>query len=759
MRNAGIPFGIGIGMMLVGVLAGGALADGMIVPVRPDLRVRGSWAVKYHRVTMTVRNQVASVSIDQEFVNTGEGMIEVEYLFPVPPGAVIDSMTLLVNGQEFAARLLKADEARKIYEDIVRKKKDPALLEYAGFGLYRTRAFPLTPGTPARVMVTYKYVCKRDSDLIEVWYPLNTEKFSARPIEEVSVRADIKETSADITTIYSPSHDIAVTRKGPRHVIVTYKAANALPATDFQVFYKAANEDVGAMLLTYQPRGDIGYFMMLASPNPRTAKQTVQPKDVVVVLDRSGSMSGKKISQATEALRFIINNLNTDDHFNVIAYNDTVETFFPHLVPPGEDDVRKAMELIDGIDARGGTNIHEALQQAMGQAEMSHSIQSRIPQRPSYIIFLTDGLPTVGKTPEHVKESVIVADTTKANKIGARLFAFGVGYDVNVRLLDRLVAGNHGRSDYVKPNEPIESKVSSLYAKIKNPVMTDLKVRIHGVGMMDTYPREIGDLFEGDQIVLVGRYMEKDFASPPKTQLIITGNYEGAQRGFEYPVTLAEAGRSSHAFVETLWATRRVGWLLDQIQLTGEKDELVDEIVRLATAHGIMTPYTSFLADERTDLAAAPSVLRERAGKAIAADFEYAARGGASAQRSAMNRLALNLADRPAEKSASGPMQVIGYANKDAYEMGRAETVSNVRQAGNQAIYRRGRVWVAANASKLDPNSDENVKTIERFSGEYFELVRSNTIAENQVLATQQAGEELLIKLRGQAYRIKSLSE
>ena len=759
MRNAGIPFGIGIGMMLVGVLAGGALADGMIVPVRPDLRVRGSWAVKYHRVTMTVRNQVASVSIDQEFVNTGEGMIEVEYLFPVPPGAVIDSMTLLVNGQEFAARLLKADEARKIYEDIVRKKKDPALLEYAGFGLYRTRAFPLTPGTPARVMVTYKYVCKRDSDLIEVWYPLNTEKFSARPIEEVSVRADIKETSADITTIYSPSHDIAVTRKGPRHVIVTYKAANALPATDFQVFYKAANEDVGAMLLTYQPRGDIGYFMMLASPNPRTAKQTVQPKDVVVVLDRSGSMSGKKISQATEALRFIINNLNTDDHFNVIAYNDTVETFFPHLVPPGEDDVRKAMELIDGIDARGGTNIHEALQQAMGQAEMSHSIQSRIPQRPSYIIFLTDGLPTVGKTPEHVKESVIVADTTKANKIGARLFAFGVGYDVNVRLLDRLVAGNHGRSDYVKPNEPIESKVSSLYAKIKNPVMTDLKVRIHGVGMMDTYPREIGDLFEGDQIVLVGRYMEKDFASPPKTQLIITGNYEGAQRGFEYPVTLAEAGRSSHAFVETLWETRRVGWLLDQIQLTGEKDELVDEIVRLATAHGIMTPYTSFLADERTDLAAAPSVLRERAGKAIAADFEYAARGGASAQRSAMNRLALNLADRPAEKSASGPMQVIGYANKDAYEMGRAETVSNVRQAGNQAIYRRGRVWVAANASKLDPNSDENVKTIERFSGEYFELVRSNTIAENQVLATQQAGEELLIKLRGQAYRIKSLSE
>ena len=295
--------------------------------------------------------------------------------------------------------------------------------------------------------------------------------------------------------------------------------------------------------------------------------------------------------------------------------------------------------------------------------------------------------------------------------------------------------------------------------------MTNVKITVRGVTLKDAYPREVGDLFEGDQIVLVGRYRHeahmagrkgaKGFITSHKTTLIITGNYQGKQRGFEYSVTLSGAGRSPHAFVEKLWATRRVGWLLDQIQLNGEKDELVDEIVRLSTAHGIMTPYTSFLADENTNLAGPVSSLRAEAGERMARDFDKAAKGGATAQRGAKNRQALNYARRPAGKSSGGRLSLIGHADKEAYEMGKAQSVSNVRQAGNQAIYRRGRVWVAANASKLDPTSDENVHIVERFSDEYFALVRGNTIAENQVLATQQTGEELLIKLRGQAYRIR----
>ncbi|KKL62694.1 hypothetical protein LCGC14_2182650, partial [marine sediment metagenome] len=349
-----------IGAMVLLAVGAGAWADGLVVPVRPEHRVRGTWAVKYHKVDIRVRDQVASVSIDQAFVNTGRARMEVEYLFPVPPEAAIDSMTLLVNGKEFAAKLLKADEARRIYEGIVRQKKDPALLEYVGFGLYKTRAFPLDPGKPMRVQITYKDVCRKDSDLVRVWYPLNTEKFSARKIEEVEVVVDIK-AAGDILAPYSPSHDITVERKASSHVVVTYRVKNALPTQDFEVYYKQSAKDVEATMLTHMPESDKdGYFMLLVSPNPKTAKDHVWPKDIIMVLDRSGSMQGDKIRQAKEALGFILKNLNAKDRFNVVVYSDTVEPLYDELVAVSEAKVKDALGQVDAVDAGGGTNIHEA---------------------------------------------------------------------------------------------------------------------------------------------------------------------------------------------------------------------------------------------------------------------------------------------------------------------------------------------------------------------------------------------------------------
>jgi len=747
---------IATALVVLGLSATVSLADGMIVPVRPDIRVRGHWAVKYHHVQITVRDQVASVTIDQEFVNTGKGMIEVEYLFPVPPDAAIDAMTLVVNGKEFAAKLLKADEARKIYEEIVRKKKDPALLEYAGFGLYRTRAFPLEPGKPAKVVVHYEMVCKKDRDLVEVWYPLNTEKFSAKPIEDVKVTVDIK-AAADITAVYSPTHEITVDRKDARHVIATYHEKDALPASDIQVFYKAADEDVAATLLTYQPQTDKdGYFLLLVSPNPRTAGDKVLPKDVVVVFDHSGSMSGEKITQAKDAVRFILKNLNPNDRFNVIAYCDLVESFFKGLVNGSEKNIAQALDRLDRIDARGGTNIHEALQTALKLCPVA----GQPSERPKYILFLTDGIPTVGQT----VEKTILADVKKANAAGARIFAFGVGYDVNIRLLDKLVRDNSGRSDYVKPTENIEAKIASLYAKIKNPVMTGLKLEILGIQLRDMYPRELGDLFDGDQIVLTGRYdsqsakklrLRSDLPYGGAVTLVISGVYEGKQRAFEYPVKINGSDRR-YAFVERLWAIRRVGYLMDQIQLHGESKELIDELVELSKLYGIMTPYTSFLADETTELADA-LMLRGRmsvAAKSLGGDIS-----GGAGQRAAMARQSLNEAVVVPQTSAPGRgrgQMMFGNVSKKDYEAGKRETVANVRQAGNQALYRRGNLWVAANASGVDPDRDAaRIQDVQRFSEAYFALVRANTVDENQIFASQQSDEELLVELRGQVYRIR----
>ena len=739
-------------LLVAAATAATAHADGMIVPTRPEIRVRGHWAVKYHHVNIRVRDQVAFVEIDQEFVNTGKGAIEVEYLFPVPPGAAIDGMTLVVNGKEFAARMLKADEARKIYEDIVRKKKDPALLEYAGFGLYKTRAFPLEPGKPARVVVKYKNVCKRDQSLTEVWYPLNTEKFSARPIDDVEVKVDIQARS-DITGVYSPTHPLTETVKGPRHRVVVYRAKKTLPIADFQAFYKTTDKDIGATLLTHQPYGDRdGYFMLLVSPNPRAGKKKIVPKDVVVVLDHSGSMGGKKIDQAKTAVQYILKRLNSEDRFNVIAYSDGVDKAFEGLPAVSDDRVANAVDWVDRIESAGGTNIHDALVTAMTALG-----DAKKPGRPGYVIFLTDGLPTIGKT----NEKDILAGAKAANRSGARLFAFGVGYDVNVRLLDRLVGDNHGRSNYVRPNEPVEAKITALYTKIRNPVMTNLQLSVARLRLRDMYPRELGDLFDGDQIVVVGRYDSRDAAALPgkgaKRKAIVTikGVYDSAERAFEYPVTVNAAGRDMRfEFVEKLWAIRRVGFLLDKIQLHGESKELTDELIRLAKEYGIMTPYTSFLADETVELSK-KAALAFGAGKATRGLRAYK---GGKGQLAADNRSQVNNNDK-IQSALSGPapgVRVLGNSSLENYEGRKRETVTNVRQVGNQAVYRRGRTWIANNASDVDLKKDlAKIRDIVRFSQAYFALVKDNTVADNQLMATQRTGEELVLRLRGQVYRIK----
>ena len=753
-------------------LSAAATADGFIVPIhrhpphphpRPQpVPFRGSWAVKYHHVNIRVRDQVASVSIDQAFVNTGQGAMEVEYFFPVPPGAAIDSMTLMVDGKEFTAKLLKADEARKIYEETVRRMKDPALLEYAGFGLYKTSAFPLQPGKPANVLVTYKGVCRKDNNLVEVWYPLNTEKFSAKPLESVEVKVDIQ-SKGDITTIYSPTHQLTFERDEPRHKVAVFKAKDALPVTDFQVLYKESDDAVGATLISHLGDDEKdGYFMLLVSPNPRSAKTHVVPKDVVVVFDHSGSMRGEKLDQAKDALRYILKNLNKEDRFNVIVYSDSTEPMFDRLVGAREK-LDEAMERIDGLDATGATNIHEALLTAMSMAPQRKDAKPG-QHRPAYVIFLTDGQPTAGKKTD---EKDILSDTRNANTSNARIFTFGVGYDPNVRLLDKLAEENGGRSEYVKPKEAIGAKVSTLYNKIKNPVMTNLAVKVINLKLRDMYPQELGDLFDGDQIVLVGRYDGKDASALPageggarQSQLVVSGIYEGKEKGFEYNVPIRCAGKDSrYVFVEKLWAVRRVGYLLDQVQLHGKSQEVVDEIVRLSLKYGIMTPYTSFLAEEKTDLAS-PHMVRHEAmthAKDLAGGIS-----GQEGQFNAANRAALARTDRPSPAVAppgqgAGSGTGYGYASTQDYKADKkGQAVEGVRQFADQAAYRRGKLWVASNAAKLDPEKDkEKIKEIERFSVEYFELVGQNTTAENQVLASQRADEELLIVLREQAYRIK----
>jgi Ca-activated chloride channel family protein len=758
-------------------------AQGFIVDRRPSFTVGRSYEIREVSIDARVRDQVAEVQISQTFHNPGSFQIESEFLFPLPEDGVVQNFVLLVDGRELAGKLMNKDEARRIYEEIVRTKRDPALLEYMGRGLYRTSVFPIPPGADRKVTMRYTQLCKRDRDLIEFSYPLGTQKFTARPIERLNVNTTIT-TKGAIKSVYCPSDDARVERLSDHEARVSLQRRDIVPANDFRLVYTLSEGAIGASVISYRSSpGDDGYFLLLASPEVKAPESRPLPKTVIFVLDRSGSMAGKKIEQARGALKSVLNNLRDDDLFNIVVYDDRVESFQPELqryTSPARDE---AQRYIENIREGGSTNIDSALKTALGMI--------RDDSRPSYILFLTDGLPTAGET----QELRIAENCRQANIRKTRLFCFGVGFDVNARLLDRLSGSNSGTSEYVKPDEDIEAHVGRFYARLTSPVLADLRIELAGMDLNRTYPRDLPDLFEGGQIVWVGRYRQSG-----KTTLRITGKVGSDRRSFEFPAELADADRgSTYDFVERIWATRRVGYLIDQIDLSGQNRELVDELVSLSTHYGILTPYTSFLADERVPLHAA--MQNSAHARRALGDLGAVSGGYAVAQRD-LKQSYMN-ADKPMAQPMSPGLASSGYNGQRNVAMGGmsgrggmtsgadhglrdaepvlaqgAKAVSaqpsapmvstraaeslrkearneqgNLRQIGSKTFFYKDNRWVD---STVKPDEDAKATQIRQFSDAFFDLVRTQSAELNQYLTFT---EPVTVKLAGQVYRIDPAEE
>jgi len=518
-------------------------------------------------------------------------------------------------------------------------------------------------------------------------------------------------------------------------------------------------------VISYRPdTGEDGYFLLLATPQFADKAKTRPSKDVICVFDRSGSMSGKKIEQAREALKFILNNLKKGDRFNVVAYDSAVESFRDELQSFTDQNRKEALGFVEGLYAGGGTNISGALETSLKMLSSD--------KRPAFVIFLTDGLPTIGET----NEAKIVVAAKKHNQARVRLISFGVGFDVNSRLLDRLSRSNHGQSQFVRPNEDIETHVSRVYSRISSPVLSNVNVEFatdtlkveDGSLVNRQYPGDINDLFEGEQLVILGRYKQ-----PGVAKVVIAGQVGDKEHKFDFPARLAaESNDQSYAFVEKLWAMRRIGQIIDEIDLHGQNKELIDELVALSTKHGILTPYTSYLAD---DQARAEHLAQngQFGGREARERLRRLAEAGGKAgflQRDLKNRL--QNAERPTADAVAGPASDEakgegqaaggGVATKPNastvldLEKDKVVAVDSVQNVGNKTYYKRGNVWYGYDAAREDLKKlADKIKTIARFSKEYFELVKQNTAAENAMLSRQQAGEELVVKLRGQIYRIK----
>jgi len=596
-RIVGSAFWVATALILG--LSIGTLADGVILPDHPE---HGWLSIVYHDVSVTIRDGVVTTRVDQLFRNDTGRDVEGRYVFPLPSGAVVSSFTMWIDGEALEARILGADEARAIYEDYVRRAIDPALLEYVGRDTLSARIYPIPAGGERRIEITYSELLAADGGTYRYRYPLDTERFSARPLERVRISVDL-ETSVPLAAVYSPTHALGVVRSSESVATGLFEEFGVLPRQDFLLYYAVSADAMGMTVLTYRVPGEDGFFLLIATPPELSASMSAIPKDLVFVLDTSGSMYGDKIAQAKEAVRFVLENLNPDDRFALVTFSDAVRALPSELVPVTAANLAQATAWAKGIEAGGGTNIEDALSCAFSLFESN--------DRPRFVLFLTDGEPTVGE----VDPATIAAHARAANVAEARMFVFGVGHDVNTVLLDQLAQENRGTTTYVVPGENLEVVLSGFYRKIASPVLADTQLTMDGIETFDVYPAVLSDLFRGTQLLVVGRY-----AGDGDARVTVSGNAGGASASYT-TIQRFPSEAMANAFLPRLWAGRKVSHLLNQIRLYGENDELIDAVVDLSRRYGIITPYTSFLVDEgiESDEEAAEAVWRAAAAPASGA--------------------------------------------------------------------------------------------------------------------------------------------
>ena len=717
-----------------------------------------------------IKDQVATTSIDQEFYNPNSARLEGTFVFPVPKGAHLDRFAMEIDGKIVDAELLSADKGRRIYEDIVRKLRDPALLEYADRDLFKVRIFPIEPRATKRIKLSYAQLLKSDAGLVEFQLPLSTAKFSCAPPRDVSVQVQL-ESRRPLKTIYSPTHAVEIHRDGPNRASVGYEAGATTGAgdTDFALFFAPEKDELGLNLLAHRNPGEPGYFLLLASPGVDIPETQVVKRDLVFVLDTSGSMAGPKIEQAKKALLYCVKNLNEGDRFELLRFSTEVEPLFNGLVPANDSNRKRAREFVKDLKAAGGTAIDDALRQALrpsseqppaGDADERPTRVLRDVARPKVIVFLTDGQPTIGVT----DEAEILRHVKQAEDRHARIFCFGIGTDVNTHLLDQITEQTRAVSQYVLPEEDIEVKVSNFFAKIKEPVLANPEIKATGdVHLTQLYPSALPDLFKGDQLVLAGRY-----SGSGSSAIIIEGTMNGAVRKFTYEVKFPESS-DQNDFVPRLWATRRVGYLLDEIRLHGDNAELRDEATDLARKYGIVTPYTAYLIMEDEGRRDVPVPLRsmhsfERDKAALNqaqqswSEFKTE-RSGDAAVAGAQSGLALRMANAPSVATAQAESALrrrygSAPANVGGVALAEPEAATRVTQYASQSKFVAGKTFFLNDHTWVDAaiQKASNLKTVrlEFGSQEYFDFLKAHP----ETLAWASLGQNVRFLFENTIYEV-----
>jgi len=716
------------------------VSSNVIVPQSRSFVARGTNRVEITsvKVGVVILEQAATTTMDIELENPTGSRLEAELLVPVPDGAAIRGFDFQGAGREPSAEMLPKDKAKATYDSIVAKIKDPALLEFAGYNLIRSSVFPVEARGKQKIRLTYENLLSADGDRVDYVLP-RTESIDYKVPWEVSLKIKSK---LPISTVYSPSHEIRFDRTG-RHVAQVKLGREAMsePGPLQLSYLQDAGDGVTASLYAYpDAKTGGGYFLLLAGLPASAASLDddgvpAVKREVTIVIDRSGSMAGEKLEQAKAAALQVVDGLYRGEAFNVIDYSDSIASFAARPVVKTRNNAEAARHYVRRLSSGGGTNIHDALFEAL----RPKPVDGMLP----IVLFLTDGLPTVG-----VRSEVAIRNAAqKANKHKRRIFTFGVGYDVNAPLLTHLARNSRAQSTFVLPNEEIEAKVSQVYNRLFGPILAepDLEVvdadgKVNTRRVTDLLPAAMPDLFEGDRLVVLGKYSEQQ---PLRFRL--DGRFRGKNRAFKFKFNL-DKSTTRNAFVPRLWASRKIAVLVDEIRQAGaesgkdpsviaatakndpEMKELVDEIVRLSVEFGVLTEYTAFLAKEGTDLNGRNEILQEANRNLV--DRAQRTRGGIGAVNQGFN---------------DNFQQTQVFQNRRNFyfdqNMNRVQ-VSRVQQINDRAFFQRGNRWIDGDAIN-SASGDRPDRTIVAGSPEFSQLLQ-RLVAENRQGALSMQGEVLL---------------
>ncbi len=682
-------------------------------------------------VRVDLVDRVLRYEITETFVNRGVRVGEADYMFPLPKGAAFQDLKLSINGEMIAGETMNADRARRIYEEIVRSQRDPALLEWMGYGLFRARIFPIAPGEEKKVVMRFQVVAPREGDALRVDYfrglrnaqVATTQRGEGRtsmvltyPNDPVygTAYSPTHSIESEYASIYSPASMVSDRRGATRRVVVRDARGEITLLIPFR---KSASAAIS--LLANAPGNDDGFALITLSPPAITPRAV--PRDLTFVLDVSGSMSGEKMDQARAAGKQFLRSLSSIDRFRLIDFSSDVRTFRDDFTYATRENIRAAERYLDDLEAQGSTNIAGALDEALSMPQQS----GRLP----IVLFLTDGLPTVGE-----RNGSVIASSVAKRRGSRRVFTFGVGSDLNVALIEQLALEGRGTASFVRPDESVERAVGIVASRLTNPLVTDVRVRADGVRLRKMHPSGPVDIFAGEDLVILARYDGSGDAV-----VRFEGQTSAGPVSWGTRVRFPERSREN-SYVARLWATQRVGYLSAEKRKHGGSREVDDEIRELGERYGIPTEFSSYLVLEPgmnpPAMDARAQIGRGSAG-GRATRVEAMTTTGASAPAAAAERTF------EAAKTSSAQRSATNMAAADSSSGLRDD--ARMRRVGNVTLLLKGEVWTDANFKK-----DAPVLRVKPYSEAYFKLIE--TIPE--LRETFSFSERLIVSGRSMAIEL-----